>query len=133
MANPLLAADGLPDYAAIRAEHAEPAVRAQLAANRARLAKLLRAELERECERLRLVKDSSDHHIFIRLQRHLPTEFGKHSRRALCEHHPQRRLAEVGEQQDDRLLVRVGGSADRMAPESEQAKADADAKAKASS
>ncbi len=43
MANPLLAAEGLPDYAAIRAEHAEPAIRAQLAANRARLAELLAA------------------------------------------------------------------------------------------
>ena len=41
MPNPLLAAEGLPDYAAIRAEHAEPAIRAQLAANRARLAELL--------------------------------------------------------------------------------------------
>jgi oligopeptidase A len=41
MGNPLLATEGLPDYAAIRAEHAEPAVRAQLAANRARLAELL--------------------------------------------------------------------------------------------
>ncbi|HXQ30929.1 MAG TPA: M3 family metallopeptidase [Steroidobacteraceae bacterium] len=41
MGNPLLATGGLPDYAAIRAEHAEPAVRAQLAANRARLVELL--------------------------------------------------------------------------------------------
>ncbi len=41
MTNPLLAAQELPDYAAIRPEHAEPAVRAQLAANRARLAELL--------------------------------------------------------------------------------------------
>ena len=43
MANPLLATEGLPDYAAIRAEHAEPAIRAQLAQNRARLAELLAA------------------------------------------------------------------------------------------
>ena len=41
MANPLLAAEGLPDYSAIRPEHAEPAIRAQLAANRSRLAELL--------------------------------------------------------------------------------------------
>jgi oligopeptidase A len=43
MSNPLLAADGLPDYGAIRAEHAEPAVRAVLADNRARLEALLAA------------------------------------------------------------------------------------------
>ncbi|HXQ64175.1 MAG TPA: M3 family metallopeptidase [Steroidobacteraceae bacterium] len=41
MGNPLLATGSLPDYAAIRAEHAEPAVRMQLAANRARLSELL--------------------------------------------------------------------------------------------
>ena len=41
MANPLLAAEGLPDYSAIGPEHAEPAIRAQLAANRSRLAELL--------------------------------------------------------------------------------------------
>ena len=41
MPNPLLATAGLPDYSKIRAEHAEPAIRAQLAANRARLAELL--------------------------------------------------------------------------------------------
>ena len=41
MPNPLLATDRLPDYAAIRPEHAEPALRAQLAANRGRLAELL--------------------------------------------------------------------------------------------
>ena len=41
MSNPLLEFTDLPDYAAIRPEHAEPAVRAQLAANRARLAELL--------------------------------------------------------------------------------------------
>jgi len=41
MPNPLLATADLPDYAAIRPEHAEPAVRAQLAANRQRLAELL--------------------------------------------------------------------------------------------
>jgi len=41
MPNPLLATTDLPDYAAIRPEHAEPAVRAQLAANRQRLAELL--------------------------------------------------------------------------------------------
>jgi oligopeptidase A len=41
MQNPLLATAGLPDYSAIRAEHVEPALRAQLAANRARLAELL--------------------------------------------------------------------------------------------
>ena len=41
MSNPLLADSGLPDYAAIRAEHVEPALRAQLADNRARLAALL--------------------------------------------------------------------------------------------
>ena len=39
--NPLLATDDLPDYAAIRPEHAEEALRAQLAANRKRLAELL--------------------------------------------------------------------------------------------
>jgi oligopeptidase A len=43
MPNPLLATDGLPDYGAIRAADAEPAVRAQLAANRARLEELLAA------------------------------------------------------------------------------------------
>jgi len=42
MSNPLLTRNPLPDYAAIRPEHAEPAVRAQLAENRARLAELLR-------------------------------------------------------------------------------------------
>ena len=41
MQNPLLATAGLPDYSAIRAEHVEPALREQLAANRARLAELL--------------------------------------------------------------------------------------------
>jgi len=41
MPNPLLATADLPDYAAIRPADAEPAVRAQLAANRARLAELL--------------------------------------------------------------------------------------------
>ena len=41
MANPLLATDGLPDYGAIRPEHALPAVRAQIEANRRRLAELL--------------------------------------------------------------------------------------------
>jgi oligopeptidase A len=41
MPNPLLEISDLPDYAAIRPEHAEPAVRAQLAANRQRLAELL--------------------------------------------------------------------------------------------
>ena len=41
MPNPLLATAELPDYAAIRPEHAEPAVRAQLEANRRRLAELL--------------------------------------------------------------------------------------------
>ena len=41
--NPLLATDALPDYGAIRAEHALPAVRAVLAENRARLAALLEA------------------------------------------------------------------------------------------
>jgi oligopeptidase A len=41
MPNPLLATEDLPDYGAIRPEHAEPAVRAQLAANRRRLAQLL--------------------------------------------------------------------------------------------
>jgi oligopeptidase A len=41
MQNPLLATAGLPDYAAIRAEHVEPALREQLATNRARLAELL--------------------------------------------------------------------------------------------
>jgi len=41
--NPLLATEGLPDYGAIRAEHAEPAVRAVLAENRARLEALLAA------------------------------------------------------------------------------------------
>ncbi len=41
MPNPLLETADLPDYAAIRPVHAEPAVRAQLAANRARLAELL--------------------------------------------------------------------------------------------
>jgi oligopeptidase A len=41
MSNPLLAAGGLPDYAAIRAEHAEAAVRSQLASNRRALAELL--------------------------------------------------------------------------------------------
>jgi oligopeptidase A len=41
MSNPLLATAGLPDYGAIRAEHVEPAVRAVLAENRARLAELL--------------------------------------------------------------------------------------------
>ena len=41
MDNPLLAAGDLPDYAAIRAADAEPAVRAQLAENRRRLAELL--------------------------------------------------------------------------------------------
>ena len=43
MHNPLLDVEGLPDYAAIRAADAEPAIRAQLAANRARLAELLQA------------------------------------------------------------------------------------------
>ena len=43
MSNPLLADSGLPDYAAIRAAHAEPALRAQLADNRARLKALLAA------------------------------------------------------------------------------------------
>jgi len=43
MSNPLLADSGLPDYASIRAEHVEPALRAQLAQNRARLAALLAA------------------------------------------------------------------------------------------
>ena len=41
MANPLLAATGLPDYRAISARDAEPAIRHQLAANRARLRELL--------------------------------------------------------------------------------------------
>ena len=41
MSNPLLATDDLPDYLAIRPEHAEPAIRAQLQANRQRLAELL--------------------------------------------------------------------------------------------
>jgi oligopeptidase A len=41
MSNPLLATTDLPDYAAIRPEHAESAIRAQLAANRRRLAELL--------------------------------------------------------------------------------------------
>ncbi len=41
MPNPLLATEGLPDYAAIGPEHAEPAIREQLALNRARLAELL--------------------------------------------------------------------------------------------
>jgi oligopeptidase A len=41
MPNPLLATAGLPDYSAIRAEHVEPALREQLATNRARLAELL--------------------------------------------------------------------------------------------
>ena len=44
MPNPLLAEGGLPDYRAIRAEHAEPAVRAVIEENRARLAALLAAE-----------------------------------------------------------------------------------------
>ena len=43
MSNPLLSTDELPDYAAIRPEHAEPAVRAQIDANRRRLAELLAA------------------------------------------------------------------------------------------
>jgi oligopeptidase A len=41
MTNPLLALEGLPDYAAIRPEHAEGAVRAQIEANRRALAALL--------------------------------------------------------------------------------------------
>ncbi|MCZ8131171.1 MAG: M3 family metallopeptidase [Steroidobacteraceae bacterium] len=41
MQNPLLATEGLPDYSRIRAEHVEPAVRTQLDANRAALARLL--------------------------------------------------------------------------------------------
>ena len=41
MSNPLLAIYDLPDYRAIRPEHAEPAVRVQLEANRRRLAQLL--------------------------------------------------------------------------------------------
>jgi oligopeptidase A len=43
MDNPLLDVDGLPDYRVISARHVEPAVRAQLAENRARLAALLAA------------------------------------------------------------------------------------------
>ena len=39
--NPLLAADPLPDYRSIRPEHVEPAIAAQLAGNRARLAELI--------------------------------------------------------------------------------------------
>ncbi len=41
MANPLTPPDALPDYRRIAAEHAEPAVRAQVAENRQRLAELL--------------------------------------------------------------------------------------------
>ncbi|MBS0394213.1 MAG: oligopeptidase A, partial [Proteobacteria bacterium] len=41
MTNPLLETEGLPDYDRILPEHAEPAVRAQLAANREALARLL--------------------------------------------------------------------------------------------
>ncbi|HEX6927700.1 MAG TPA: M3 family metallopeptidase, partial [Gammaproteobacteria bacterium] len=41
MRNPLLEADGLPDFAAIRPEHVEPAVDAILAHNRAAIASLL--------------------------------------------------------------------------------------------
>jgi oligopeptidase A len=41
MTNPLLATDALPDYGAIRPEHALPAVRAQIDDNRRRLAGLL--------------------------------------------------------------------------------------------
>ncbi len=41
MSNPLLSTDDLPNYQAIRPEHAEPAIRAQLEANRRRLAELL--------------------------------------------------------------------------------------------
>jgi oligopeptidase A len=41
MLNPLLATAGLPDYVAIRPEHVEPAIREQLATNRAALAALL--------------------------------------------------------------------------------------------
>ncbi|MBS0376703.1 MAG: M3 family metallopeptidase [Proteobacteria bacterium] len=41
MTNPLMATEGLPDYAAIRPEHAETAVRAQIEANRSALARLL--------------------------------------------------------------------------------------------
>jgi oligopeptidase A len=40
MDNPLLGESALPDYAAIRPEHVEPALRAQLASNRAELARL---------------------------------------------------------------------------------------------
>ena len=43
MPNPLLEAQDLPDYAAIRASHVEEAVRLQLAENRRRLAELLAA------------------------------------------------------------------------------------------
>ncbi len=41
MRNPLLEADGLPDFAAIRPEHVEPAIDAILSDNRAAIAKLL--------------------------------------------------------------------------------------------
>ncbi len=41
MDNPLLAPDGLPDYAAIRPEHVEPAIRAAIDRHRATLAALL--------------------------------------------------------------------------------------------
>ena len=41
MDNPLLAHDGLPDYANIRAEHIEPAIRAAIGRHRQRLAELL--------------------------------------------------------------------------------------------
>src|SRR5882672_9045904 len=43
MDNPLLHTDGLPDFDMIRPEHVEPAIRIQLAANRARLEELLSA------------------------------------------------------------------------------------------
>jgi len=41
MRNPLLEADGLPDFAAIRPEHVEPAIDIILAENRAKIARLL--------------------------------------------------------------------------------------------
>ena len=41
MDNPLLNTDGLPSFGTIRPEHVEPAIRQQLAANRARLQELL--------------------------------------------------------------------------------------------